>query len=331
MKQGDLVVRKSYGGDILFRISALARDQVVLRGTEYRLLADAPYADLQPVRETDEPAGVRQARILSNEALKRLEETRRRLAGSQGATGPGQPSSFFEMPGKVLHLDGDPHYLRRSMTIYRQFGVPAEGFYVHESRMAEMLAGLLPRVRPDIVVITGHDGLLKSRPDPYNLLSYKNSVNFVRAVSVVRQYERDRDGLVVIAGACQSHFEALIRAGANFASSPGRIMIHALDPVYVAVRASRTPFRENIDMRDVISHTISGLRGVGGIETMGRYRVGTPNLAVAAPGDAPWSDMSTGNHGVWGNGSAVNAAELWGGVSPWTDWGRGAGTNVNIL
>ena len=54
-----------------------------------------------------------------------------------------------------------------------------------------------------------------------------------------------------MAGACQSHFEALLHAGANFASSPGRIMIHALDPVYVAVRSAFTPFRETINMADV--------------------------------------------------------------------------------
>jgi spore coat assembly protein len=136
---------------------------------------------------------------------------------------------------------------------------------------------MLPQVHPDIVVITGHDGVLKQREDLQQLSSYKNSLNFVQAVNVARDYERNRDSLVVVAGACQSHFEALLQAGANFASSPGRIMIHALDPVYVAVRASFTPFRDTINITDVIAHTISGRQGVGGIETMGRYRIGVPN------------------------------------------------------
>ena len=34
--------------------------------------------------------------------------------------------------------------------------------------------------------------------------------------------------LIIVAGACQSHFEALLQAGANFASSPGSVLIHAL-------------------------------------------------------------------------------------------------------
>ena len=38
------------------------------------------------------------------------------------------------------------------------------------------------------------------------------------------------DQLVIFAGACQSHFESLIQAGANFASSPSRVNIHALRP-----------------------------------------------------------------------------------------------------
>src|SRR5690606_35997869 len=124
---------------------------------------------------------------------------------------------------------------------YAQLKVPAEGIHCHESQMPHMLMRMLPQIHPDIVVITGHDGVLKQQQDLQQLGSYKNSLNFVHAVNVARDYERNRDSLVVVAGACQSHFEALLQAGANFASSPGRIMIHALDPVYVAVRAAFTP------------------------------------------------------------------------------------------
>ena len=54
---------------------------------------------------------------------------------------------------------------------------------------------------------------------------------------IARQYESNRDSLIIVAGACQSHFEALLRAGANFASSPARILIHALDPLCIAAKA----------------------------------------------------------------------------------------------
>lgn len=68
--------------------------------------------------------------------------------------------------------------------------------------MADTLYRLLPRIRPDIVVITGHDGVLK-QPQPYDLYSlksYKNSQNFVAAIQVARQYERHLDSLTIVAG-----------------------------------------------------------------------------------------------------------------------------------
>ena len=46
--------------------------------------------------------------------------------------------------------------------------------------------------------------------------------------------------MFIIAGACQSNYEDLIKAGANFASSPKRINIHALDPAIIAVSISKT-------------------------------------------------------------------------------------------
>jgi spore coat assembly protein len=280
MKQGDLVVRKSYGGDIMFRIADFAGNAAVLRGTDYRLLADAPLADLVPVRNPDELSGTRQARIHTGESIRRMQEERTRQSGRAGifADSSSRRESYFELPGKVLHLDGDANYLKKSMRVYGQLNVPADGIHCHESQMPQALIRLLPEVRPDIVVITGHDGVLKQREDLEHLGSYKNSLNFVHAVHVAREYERNRDSLIVIAGACQSHFEALLQAGSNFASSPARIMIHALDPVYVAVRAAFTPFRDTINVTDVIAHTISGMQGVGGIETLGKYRIGVPNL-----------------------------------------------------
>lgn len=189
-------------------------------------------------------------------------------------------SFFFEMPGKVLHLDGDPNYLKKSMALYERLRVPAEGHYVHEASMADTLYRLLPRSRPDIVVITGHDGVLKGRQpyDLYNINHYKNSSNFITAVQVARQYEWHLDALTIVAGACQSHFEALIRAGANFASSPSRVLIHALDPVYVAAKAAFTSVKDTININDIIHHTISGSDGVGGLESRGSYRIGLPPL-----------------------------------------------------
>lgn len=289
MNIGDLVIRKSYGGDVTFRVDNILQNRAVIKGTEFRLLADSPLEDLVQVPPTRVSERGQQAQIKANESLSwlrkdRLEQSQRSGESVAGATGSWSPSpkepAYFEVPGKVLHLDGDALYLKKSLSLYEQLRIPAEGHHVHESKMAETLFRLLPRVRPDIVVITGHDGVLKQQQnyDLYSLSSYKNSQNFVAAIRVAREYERNFDALTIVAGACQSHFEALLRNGANFASSPGRILIHALDPVYVAAKASFTSIRDTVNLGDVLNHTISGNQGMGGIETRGSFRIGMPKL-----------------------------------------------------
>ena len=284
MRQGDLVVRKSYGGDVLFRVEAIRpkADQALLKGTDYRLVADSPIEDLTIVDDPNSMKAMQEVRIKVNESIQRIHSYRKKQAlGVEHfarLAQPAQISPYFEVPGKVLHLDGDGNYLKKSMELYKTMNVPAYGVHAQEGQMAEILYRVLPEVKPDIVVITGHDGVIKHRSgtDHYSLSSYKNSQNFVNAVRVARQYEKNRDSLVVIAGACQSHFEALMQIGSNFASSPGRILIHALDPVYIAIKASFTPIRESVNLREVIEGTISGIDGVGGIETLGKYRIGLP-------------------------------------------------------
>lgn len=277
MKQGDVVVRKSYGEDIQFRIENITGDLAVLRGLEVRLLADAPLSDLVLMSVSEEEAyrgwdeaAEQQTAELQRDIGQRVREYRRAASRADDET--------FDLPGKVLHLDGDPSYMRKCMQVYGRLRIPAEGHYVPEADMADLLQRILPQTKPDIVVITGHDGLYKNHQNKQELSSYKNSHNFVRAVQAVRQYERNRDTVTVIAGACQSHFEALLQAGANFASSPARILIHALDPVQVAVKAAYTSIRDTVKIREVLNNTQSGIRGIGGYETRGSFRLGTPKI-----------------------------------------------------
>ena len=276
-KQGDLVARKSYGGDVVFKIEEMERQMAILKGVEFRLLADASYGDLMRVDNPDANRATEEARFKIKEATRLFSFQRQLQQERREATSDNSP--YFELPGKVLHLDGDAAYLRKSMQVYGELSIPAEGHFIHESLMADAVYRLLPVVKPDMLIITGHDGLLKNRATNKQYIgSYKNSMNFVNAVKVARQYERNRDTLTVIAGACQSHFEALLQAGANFASSPARILIHALDPVYIAAKMAITSIRDTINIYDVIRHTVSGLDGLGGIETRGSHRVGLPKL-----------------------------------------------------
>lgn len=282
LQEGDFVTRKSYGGDIVFVIRELHDGIAILEGTVYRLIADAPIEDLEAVEANaeEESEAAIQGQLETTvrwitQKRKAMQQDYFRDIDEKTELGP----SYFEMPGKVLHLDGDERYLEKCLQLYDQLRIPADGYFVREAEMAELLQQVLPQSRPDIIVVTGHDALIKQRQDqPYHLSSYKNSHHFVNAVQVARQFEHSRDSLTIIAGACQSHFEALLKAGANFASSPGRVMIHALDPVQVASKVAYTSVRDTIHTQDALGQTVSGIKGMGGVETRGSYRLGLPNV-----------------------------------------------------
>ena len=104
----------------------------------------------------------------------------------------------------------------------------------------------------------------------------KNSKNFVKAIKAARKYEKSQEKLVIIAGACQSDYEELIKAGANFASSPKRVNIHALDPAIIASTISLTKRSEEIDLKNLLDKTKYGPDGIGGIYTPGLMYVGYP-------------------------------------------------------
>lgn len=191
--------------------------------------------------------------------------------------------SYFELPSKVLHLDGDPDYLQKCVQLYLKLSVPVVGLHIREAEMAEAVGPLLAKIHPNILVLTGHDGFVKRRSDPSVLESYRHTAHYVEAVKAARRVENDLDALVIFAGGCQSHFEALLAAGANFASSPRRVMIHTYDPVFVAQMIAYTPISQTVNVLEVAKRTITGLDGIGGIETRGGYRRGMPSSLKKLP------------------------------------------------
>jgi spore coat assembly protein len=146
--------------------------------------------------------------------------------------------------------------------------------------MSSKVGQLLDYYRPDILVITGHDAYSKAKGKINDINAYRHSKHFVETVMEARRKIPHLDQLVIFAGACQSHFESLIQAGANFASSPSRINIHALDPVYIVAKISFTPFMERINVWDVLRNTLTGEKGLGGLETKGVLRTGMPYRSV---------------------------------------------------
>ena len=287
IKLNDIVGRHSYHCDILFRVIDFREDNgqklAILFGEDFRLVADAPYKDLVVINQNERMKHSQEYRTLEEQSFRLFAQDVDLLKERQeyeATSGYVKPSNYFQIPGKVLHLDGDPGYLKKCMTLYEKIGIPVVGIHVNEKEMPNQIGELVDFYRPDILVITGHDSYSKAKGKMTDLNAYRHSKHFVQTVREARRKIPHLDQLVIFAGACQSHFESLIHAGANFASSPSRINIHALDPVYIVAKISFTPFMERINVWDVLRNTLTGEKGLGGIETKGVLRTGMPYKPV---------------------------------------------------
>jgi len=293
LKVGDVVARKSYGYDVLFKVVNIYDEMVDLVGMTVRILADAPIYDLK-IMSTDE----------INKAIK-LQEDHTRIKVNRcysnlstrfnirdymnnnrynnqlqriGRPDIYQKESIYKKPGVIMHLDGDKEYAIKCKETYKKMGLVAHAYFVKESEQPRYVYSLLTKIRPNILVMTGHDAFIRKRNDIYNIDNYKNSRYFVEAVLEARRYEHNLDNLVIFAGACQSYYEAILSAGANFASAPKRVLIDMLDPIIVAESVAYTPVDKFVPLAGIISNTREGLKGIGGVQTRGQYREGMPGL-----------------------------------------------------
>ncbi|OCA91613.1 sporulation peptidase YabG [Pseudobacillus wudalianchiensis] len=278
-----IVSRPSYGNDILFRVMEIKETEegkiAILSGEDYRLIADAPFSDLLEVDPDEQQRMTRDTRMREEQSLHLFRQELELIKEKQEYRATKcyrNENDVFQIPGRVLHMDGDPNYLKKCLAAYEKIGLPVYGVHCLEEEMPQKILSLIDEYRPDILVITGHDSYSKTKGSKSDINAYRHSKYFVQTVRLARKKIPHLDQLVIFAGACQSHFESLIRAGANFASSPFRVNIHALDPVYISSKIGFTPFNELVDVREVLRNTLTGNKGLGGIETKGLLRVGMP-------------------------------------------------------
>lgn len=251
MKKNDIVARKSYNKDIIFRVHSINNDIAILKGIYIRLLADAPISDLV---------------LVSDEEL----EFRNNADHSSYSTFlTNTKNELRHITGKILHLDSDLQYLEKCLKVYNDLGLYANGVNLPVEEFQKYVVNLIQTTNPDIVVLTGHDSYNNKGLD--NLKNYATSIYFVNAVKEIRKYYSKND-LFVFAGACQSNFEALIAAGADFASSVDRTNIDAYDPAIVAVKAAITHFTNTVDIKEMFDYTKTSKASITGIETYGKMR-----------------------------------------------------------
>ena len=256
VKKGDIVTRKSYEHDTLFKVMNIKGNICYLKGLDVRLYADSEVSDLSLATEEEIEELKKEEKEENDEPLDR--------------------SAFFYLPGKVLHLDGDNEYLGRCLAYYKKHNIFAVGKRVSESEVASKIRSMLQEYNPDIVIITGHDAYFRKKGKMEDIHNYKNTDDFVKAVKECRRYEKSHEKLVVIAGACQSNYEELINAGANFASSPNRVKINCLEQAIIATTLSLTERNKEVDLIAMLEKTKYGSDGMGGIISNGLMYVGDP-------------------------------------------------------
>jgi len=194
VKKGDIVVRISYGKDIIFIVDKVLKnidnnDFAILKGIEVRVEADSPLSDLEAIN------GVEAKRAIKN-IDNRLDERAKDYLLSKNENNFRKEDIYT---GKILHLDGDRRYSEKSIRLYKKLGLNAIVKNVPEYKQPDVIISLLNRYNPDILVITGHDAMLRDGTNYNNIYNYRNSKYFINTVIEARKWGKTSNKLTIFA------------------------------------------------------------------------------------------------------------------------------------
>ena len=186
IKKGDIVSRYSYNNDILFFVDKIIKTNkiekiAILKGLNIRIEADAPIQDLRKFNEKEA------------EKLIRGIETKsyKQIVNGYNKT--------LEHTGKILHLDGDKRYSEKTIKYYKKMGLNAVVKNISESKQPQYIIPLLEKHNPDILIITGHDSMIKNGKNYLDIYNYRNSKYFINSVVNARKWQNSSDRLVIFA------------------------------------------------------------------------------------------------------------------------------------
>ena len=271
IKKGE-IVRISYGKDILFKVEKIikkanGKNIAILKGIILRIEADAELEDLVLMEKKQVETNMRSLENKIEEKIKK--GSKNKIIKLRKIKFLGR--NLSEETGKILHLDGDKKYSEKSLKYYKKIGLNAIVRNIPENRQEYVVTDLLNRYNPDILVITGHDGMIKNGMKYNDIYNYRNSKYFINTVKEAKKWAiLNQKDLVIFAGACQSYYEAILSAGANFASSPARVLIDFMDPLVVAEKVAVTEDYKYITINDIASELRDGTKGVNGIGARGK-------------------------------------------------------------
>lgn len=279
IKKGDIVGRKSYGNDILFKVEKIVQRKnkkpvAILKGIIIRIEADSELEDLILMEKQQIENTVRSLENRIEDKIRKCTKKEKEKYKSIFGRSIFAREDRFEENGIILHLDGDKRYSDKSAKYYKRLGLNAIVRNVPENKQEYVVLDLLNRYSPDILVVTGHDGMIKSGTGYNDIYNYRNSKYFINTVKEAKKWvNQTGKDLVIFAGACQSYYEALVSAGANFASSPARVLIDFMDPLIVAEKVATTEDYKYITINDIASELRDGIKGISGVGARGKKYV----------------------------------------------------------
>ena len=260
IKKGSIVTKISDNRNVLFKVEKILKssknEEALLKGLFVRIIERIALKDLRVVDRKEVNKYIEDTNKLLE---KRIYKRRNRQDSKQIKT------------GSILHIDGDRRYTEKSYRYYKKLGLNSIVKFVPEEKQELYINHLLSKYKPDILVITGHDGMIRKGKCFNDLYNYINSKYFINTVRKAREWDTKKE-LVIFAGACQSYYEALMSAGANFASSPARVLIDFADPLIVAEKIATTDSNYYVSINDIANDLRDGKDGIGGVGAKGKSR-----------------------------------------------------------
>lgn len=166
IKKGDIVGRKSYGKDILFKVEKIIKREnqppiAILKGLIIRIEADAKLDDLVIIDTKQVEGNLRNLENKLEDKFKNcIHDTKQHSFFKRSFL---KRETRSEENGKILHLDGDKRYSEKSVKCYKKLGLNAIVRNIPENKQEYVILDLLNRYNPDVLVITGHDRNDKKR------------------------------------------------------------------------------------------------------------------------------------------------------------------------
>lgn len=174
IRKGDIVGRKSYGKDVFFIVDNILKIRnnkqfAILKGVNIRIMADSPIEDLEVISKKEV---INSIKLLELDLEDRIKKNRIKEENNL------KRQRIYT--GKILHLDGDRKYSDKSLRYYSKMGLNAIVKNIAENKQSKVVVPLLSKYNPDILIITGHDAMLKNGTNYNNIYNYRNSRTFYK-------------------------------------------------------------------------------------------------------------------------------------------------------